>query len=151
MNEIRYEYELCIQEPLKFQKKVDSISDMFHLTGQNRLKGDNCPVFLVGKYQKTPIIMFGINPGYSAINNPAEESEARKSWYHYQELYNQFFKFFAKNNFQSPYYTVLGHFLAGLLKMKFSKDNMWNLFDTYVSNIELIPYHSERISLPSTL
>jgi hypothetical protein len=151
MNEIRYKNELCMHEPLKYQKKVDSISHMFHLKGKNRLKGDNCPVYLVGKFQKTPIIMFGINPGYSSINNPAEEREARKSWYHYQELYNQFFKFFAENRFESPYYTAWGYFLAGLLKKKFSKDKMWKLFDTYFSNVELIPYHSEGISLPSTL
>jgi hypothetical protein len=37
--------------------------------------------------------MFGINPGYSPINNPKEEIEARKSWQHYQKLYLNFFYF----------------------------------------------------------
>jgi len=151
VKEIRDEYELCMRKPVDYQKKVDSISDMFQLTGKNRLKGDNCPVYVVGKFQQAPIIMFGINPGYSAINNPAEEWEARQSWYHYQQLYSNFFKFFAENKFESAYYTALGYFLAGLLRKEFSKHMMWKLFDTYLANIELIPYHSEGISLPSDL
>jgi hypothetical protein len=95
--------------------------------------------------------MFGINPGYSSINNPIEEYEARKSWCNYQELYSRFFKFFEDKKFKSPYYTAWGYFLARLLKKTFSKDNMWKLFDTYLANIELIPYHSQGISLPSDL
>lgn len=151
VEEIRYEYELCMHEAVEYQKKVDSISDMFQLTGKNKLKGDNCPVYVVGKFQQAPIIMFGINPGYSSINNPAEEHEARKSWYHYQQIYSNFFMFFAGNKFESPYYTALGYLLAGLLRKEFSKHDMWKLFDTYLTNIELIPYHSEGISLPSDL
>ena len=43
----------------------------------------------------------------------------------------------------SPDYSiiVLGH----------EFQNKWSLFDTYLTNIELIPYHSEGISLPSQL
>jgi hypothetical protein len=31
------------------------------------------------KYQSIPFVMFGINPGYSPINNLKEEIEASKS------------------------------------------------------------------------
>jgi hypothetical protein len=53
--------------------------------------GDNCPVYVFGKYDTTPIMMFGINPGYSKINNPKEDSEARISWQNYLSLYQNFF------------------------------------------------------------
>jgi hypothetical protein len=149
LHEARDEYDVYIKRPAEYQIKVDSISDMFHLRGKNRLKGDNCPVYFVGKFEEASIIMFGLNPGYSATNNPKEELEARKSWHHYQNLYLNFFQFIARIEFQSPYYTALGYLLSGLLKKQFSNDGKWRLFDKYLANIELIPYHSEGISLPS--
>ena len=149
LQEARDEYELCIKRPAEYQKKVDSISDMFHLRGKNRLNGDNCPVYFVGKFEEASVIMFGPNPGYSSMNNLKEEHEARQSWQHYQNLYLNFFQFFARNEFQSPYYTALGYLLSGLLKKQFSNDGKWRLFDKYFANIELIPYHSEGFSLPS--
>ena len=87
LQEARDEYELCINKPVEYQKKVDSISDMFHLRGKNRLKGDKCPVYFVGKFEEASIVMFGLNPGYSSTNKPRKEHEARQSWHHYQNLY----------------------------------------------------------------
>jgi hypothetical protein len=109
LEEIKAEYNLCINDPQKYQAKVDAVSNPFHLTGRQRLKGDNCPVYVVGKYKKTPIVMFGLNPGYSLKNNPIEDQEARKSWEHYQNLYLNFFRYFSDHKFESPYYTALGH------------------------------------------
>ena len=149
LQEVRDEYELCVKRPAEYQKKVDSISDMFHLRGKHRLKGDNLPVYFVGKFEEASIIMFGLNPGNFSTNKPREEHEARKSWHHYQNLYLNFFQSLARNEFQSPYYTALGYLLSGLLMKQFSNDGKWRLFDKYFANIELIPYHSEGISLPS--
>jgi hypothetical protein len=149
LQEARDEYELCIKKPAEYQRKVDSISDLFHLRGKHRLKEDNCPVYCVGKFDEASIIMFGVNPGYSPTNNPREEHEARQSWHHYQNLYLNFFQFFARNEFQSPCYTALGYLISGLLKRQFSNDGKWRLFDKYFANTELIPYHSEGISVPS--
>jgi hypothetical protein len=66
------EYDLCLNHSQSNQHKVDSLSDLFRLRGQDRLMGDNCSVYVVGKCDVTPIMMFGINPGYSKINNPRE-------------------------------------------------------------------------------
>jgi hypothetical protein len=99
LKEIQEDYELCLLTPSEYQIKVDSISNMFGLRGKNRLKSDNCPVYVVGRYQTAPVVTFGVNPGYSTINNPREEIEARKSWEHYQSLYLNFFRFFS-----FPYY-----------------------------------------------
>ena len=93
--------------------------------------------------------MFGINPGYSPKNNPTEDMEARKSWQDYQNLYLNFFCYFSDHKFESPYYTALGHILAGLTGDQ--SKSKWDLFDSYLTNLELIPYHSEGITLPSKL
>ena len=150
LQEIRSDYHLCINNPNEYQQKVDTISNLFSLKGRQRLKGDNCPVYVVGKYKSAPVAMFGVNPGYSSVNNPIEEEEARKSWEHYQNLYQNFFLFFSNRGFESPYYTSLWYLLSGLIdcedKVKMDK---WLLFDLYLTNLELIPYHSEGIILPS--
>ena len=96
LQEARDEYGLCIKRPVEYQKKVDSISDMFLLRGKNRLRGDNYPVYFVGKFEEASIIMFGLNPGYSSTNNPREELEARQSWHHYQVSLSQFFSILCK-------------------------------------------------------
>ena len=150
MNESREEYELCINHPYLYQHKVDSISDLLTLKGKDKLIGDNCPVYVVGKYDTTPIIMFGINPGYSKINNPKEDSEARISWQNYLSLYRNFFTYFEQNSFRSSYYTALYYLISGLVGQKgYSLVDKWKLFDRYISNLELIPYHSAGLILPS--
>jgi hypothetical protein len=117
LKETKAEYDLCINNPLEYQLKVDAISDLFRLKGRQRLKGDNCPAYIIGKYHLAPFVLFGINPGYSFINNPKEDQEARKSWKHYQDLYLNFFLYFSDNRFESPYYTSLWYFLSGLIKV----------------------------------
>lgn len=150
MNEAREEYELCINHPQIYQQKVDFVSDLLRLKGKNRLMGNNCPVYIVGKYDTTPIMMFGINPGYSEVNNPKEDSEARISWHNYVRLYRDFFTYFEQNNFRSPYYTALYYLVSGLVgQNQYSLVDKWKLFDRYISNLELIPYHSARLTLPS--
>jgi hypothetical protein len=149
--EIREDYELCIQIKSEYQMKVDSISDMFMLRGKNRLKSDNCPAYVLGNFELAPVVIFGINPGYSSKNNPTVEAEARKSWWHYQNYCLNFFQFFARNKFESPYYTALWYLLSGLTGAEIPIQKKWELFDKYLTNVELIPYHSEGIVLPSNL
>jgi hypothetical protein len=149
LEEIEAEYDLCINKPEEYQQKVDRISSLFSLKGKNRLKAEICPVYLFGKYRLTPFVMFGINPGYSQTNSPIEDQEARRSWKHYQDLYINFFLYFSNNRFESPYYTSLWHIVSGLVNSydhrEHQKKDKWKLFDTYLTNIELNPYHSEGI------
>ncbi len=151
IQEIRDEYELYTQNPVGYEKKVDSISDMFGLTKKNRLKTDYCAVYVVGKFQTAPIVFFGVNPGYSSKNSPIEENEASKSWQHYQSLYLNFFQYFSHHKFESPYYTALWYLLSGLTGTNYPKKRKWALFDKYLCNLELIPYHSEGIVFPTIL
>ena len=48
-SEIRSDYWQYINKPQEYQQKVDTISDLFSLKGRQRLKGDNCPVYVVVK------------------------------------------------------------------------------------------------------
>jgi hypothetical protein len=92
--------------------------------------------------------MVGLNPGYSAVNNPVEEIEARKSWEYYLNCYQyKFFKFFEANKFESPYYKSLYLLLSSLSNYK--EVNLWQFFDSHTINLELIPYHSEGIIFPN--
>ena len=64
LEEIKADYDLCINNPQDYQRKVDSVSDLFSLRERQKLKGDYCPVYVFGRYQSTPFIMLGINPGF---------------------------------------------------------------------------------------
>ena len=75
--------------------------------------------------------------------------EARKSWDDYQNLYLNFFRYFSEHKFESPYYTALGHLLAGLTGAQ--DKSKWDIFDSYLTNLESIPYHLEGLTLPSRL
>ena len=150
INEIKTEYELCIQKPYEYKKKVNSISDLLLLKGSKRLIDTDCPVFIVGNYETAPIVMFGINPGYSSKNNPKEDREARISWEHYLQLYKNFYNYFESNHVESSYYNALKYLISGLIR-EILNEQKWKFFDRYLINMELIPYHSTGISFPNFL
>jgi len=144
LEELKSEYDLCINNPSEYQRKVDSISDLFFLKGKRRLKWNYCPVRVFGKYPSAPFVMFGINPGIFQKDSPLEDAEARKSWRHYQNLYLNFYGTFYHFWIKSPYYSAMSHLVAGLSDDHQNKSR-WELFDSYLTNLELIPYHSEGI------
>jgi hypothetical protein len=49
LEEIKADYDFCGNNPHEYQRKVDSISDLFSLKGRQRLKVDNCPAYIIGK------------------------------------------------------------------------------------------------------
>ncbi len=151
LREIRNEYQDYAQFPVEYKKKVDSISNMFGLKNKNRFKTNYCPVYVVGKYQTAPIIFFGVNPAFSSKNSPIEENEASRSWDHYQSLYLNFFQYFSRHKFESPYYTALWYLLSGLTGTDYPIKRKWSLFEKYLCNLELIPYHSEGVAFPTIL
>jgi hypothetical protein len=74
---IKQEYELFVNNPIEFKIKVDSISALLGLKGNHKLISDTCLVYLVEKYNITPFIFFGINPGHSDTNSPIVVIDAR--------------------------------------------------------------------------
>ncbi|WP_458744680.1 hypothetical protein [Candidatus Nitrosocosmicus sp. T] len=153
LNKIKEEYELCVNKPQEYKKRVDSISNLLGLRGKYELISDHCPVYFVGNYSQSNIIFFGLNPGHSDVNSPIEEMEARISWDRYQQLYRNFFAYFEKMGFESSYYTSLWYLLTGLTNnpIEHKINNKWKFFDSYLTNMELIPYHSRGIALPIIL
>lgn len=150
---IKREYELCIFNPSDYNKRVELISNLLGQKGKNKLISETCPVFIVGKYNITPFVFFGINPGHSDTNSPIEDKVARSSWENYNNLYQNFFSYFKEQKFESPYYTALAYLVNGLALTFGGKPakNKWELFEKYLTNIELVPYHSRGISIPSIL
>ena len=146
MEEIKTGYDLCIKEPHEYKRKVNSISDLLLLKGNKRLIDTDCPVFVVGNYEMAPIVMFGINPGYSSKNNPSEDREARISWEHYIQLYKNFYNYFESYHFKSQYYKTFRYLIAGLIKKDIPNEQKWKFFDRYLIIMELIPYHSNGIA-----
>jgi hypothetical protein len=44
LEELRTDYNLCIDKPREYSRKVDSIPDLFFLKGEDRLKAEYCPI-----------------------------------------------------------------------------------------------------------
>lgn len=153
MNKIKEEYELCINKPQEYKERVDSVSNLLGLEGKYELISEHCPVYLVGNYNQANIIFFGLNPGHSDTNSPIEDKEARISWDRYQQLCRNFFLYFEKIGFESPYYTSLWYLLNGLTNnpQEHRISDKWKFFNLHLTNMELIPYHSRGIVLPRTL
>ena len=64
---------------------------MLGLKQKNRLKTDCSAVYVIGRFQFAPIVMFGVNPGYSLRNSPIEEDEAKKMMATLSESLSEFF------------------------------------------------------------
>jgi len=153
LNKIKEEYELCINRPQEYQKTVDSVSSLLGLKNKYKLISDHCPVYFVGNYSQSNLVFFGLNPGHSEVNSPIEDEEARISWDKYQQLYLNFFSYFEKMGFESPYYTSLWYLLKGLTHnpIEHKINDKWKFFNSHLTNMELIPYHSRGIVLPTRL
>jgi hypothetical protein len=153
LNKIKEEYELCINKPHEYKERVDSVSHLLGLKGKYKLFSEHCPVYFVGNYNQANIIFFGLNPGHSDTNSPIEDKQARISWDRYQQLYRNFFAYFEMMGFESPYYTSLWYLLTGLTSNPFEHriSDKWKFFSSYLTNMELIPYHSRGIVLPRIL
>jgi hypothetical protein len=153
LDKIKEEYELCVNKPQEYKERVDSVSNLLGLKGKYKLISDHCPAYIVGNYNQANVVFFGLNPGHSDANSPIEDKEARISWNKYQQLYLNFFSYFEKMGFESPYYTSLWYLLSGLMHnpSEYTISNKWKFFNSYLINMELIPYHSGGISLPTRL
>jgi hypothetical protein len=135
--EIKDDYDLCINQPLEYQRKLDNISDSLRLKGDSRLRADNTPMYNVGRLD-SQYVMFTLNPGYDIddITVNQEEVDARKGWEEYQIYCVEFYK--RKYCPDSRFYKTNGRLLCGLTGMK----DDWICFDANLLTLELIPYHS---------
>lgn len=151
LDEIKLDYFLFKDEPKKYQDKVDSVSELFSLKENDRLLDDISPAYLAGKYyEKEHFVIFGINPGYITENDRPAEKENKKSWDHYWNHHLNFYRFFGYHELVSNYYEKIWLLFCGLMNYE-KREIDWSFFDSSVTNLNLIPYHSRGISIPSTL
>jgi hypothetical protein len=138
INEVKADYDLCINHPAEFQRKLDGISDNLGLEGTDRLLSDCTPAYVVGRLD-APYVMFALNPGYDA-NNMVGQIEGRKGWEEYQQLHREFYK--RKYCPNSRFYKTNGRLLCGLTGLK----DDWECFDANLLTLELIPYASKTMN-----
>jgi hypothetical protein len=116
IEEIKTDYDLCINQPLEFQRKLDAISDSLGLEGDNRLRSDVTAMYSVGR-SDSPYVMFTLNPGYGGdVTVNPEEVDARKGWGEYQDYVREFYN--RKYCPDSRFYKINGRLLCGLTGMK---------------------------------
>jgi hypothetical protein len=71
---------------------------------------------------------------------------------HYLEFYQNLFLWFKNMKFESQYYISLYYLISGLVpNSQYSIHEKWDLFNSYSTNMELIPYDSRGISIPKNL
>lgn len=151
LQEVKEDYHLFKYKSKEFHDKVALISNIFSLKGRDILLADVSPSYFVGKfYEKNHFIVFGINPGYILENNLIEEEETRKSWDDYCNHEVNFFSFFKGMDLDSQYYEKLWLLFSGIIGSKSERID-WNFFDSNVTNLNLIPYHSQGINISSFL
>jgi hypothetical protein len=64
--EMNMNYNLCVNQGLEYQKKVDGVSKLLGLTGKGVLKGDRIPIYMIGR-PTAPFVLFSLNPGSSTV------------------------------------------------------------------------------------
>ncbi len=140
ISEIKTDYDLCINQPLEYQRKVDHVSDLLSFKGKDPLKNNNCAAYIVGR-PESKFVLFSLNPGYVYDWNVKEDKELRQSW----EVYQKFFLNFFQHNYSedSRFYNGFGQLFCGLTNVK----NSWECFDANLLNLELIPYLSTGFNI----
>ena len=151
MHEIRQDYNLCVNNPEKYRKKVDEISSIFGLCGVKKL-AYLLPDGITGKYDRTKqIVCFGINPAYPKTHDSNLEEQRRKSWADYERIQKERFSFPKDHGPISKYYDDISILLTGLIKNKIEENirNREKILYDHLTNVNLIPYRSNGISIPT--
>ena len=145
---MQQEHKLFFDNNQAYKKHVDSVSELFSLSGSDKLMNELLPVAFTGQYQrKGSIVLFGINPGYVQEFNDWEEKQHGKTWEDYCKYRNVFYLDRKKNNHPSKYYIILYKLFSKIFDD--NSESLWDFYQNNLINLNLIPYHSKGISLPS--
>jgi hypothetical protein len=116
---------------------------------------DNRPPHFFGGKLDAPIVIIGLNPGYSEENkeNDWELKQKRDSFEDYWNFSQNFFQRCTKKGEEGksmPYYEDFSRFIRGLRGDEYkesttSPEYLEYLSDVGVLSLELIPYHSSSI------
>jgi hypothetical protein len=145
LRDAREDFELFYANPVAYQRKVDSVSDLFGLRDSARLRNDYLPTYVVGDLEsgQYKYALFSINPGFSKKQNPGEEKLKDETWEKYLFFVHNFFTLYYRNGFRSPYYSRLGKLLGALEGISLEPTTrLSQFFQEHLINLDLIPYHS---------
>lgn len=134
----------------KYRNQVDCISKVFRLEKKPLL--DISPAYFAGQYNKWKcFVIFGINPGYKKENNEGEEEilKNKNSFEDYMDYFYNFFNNIDHQEFKSPYFEEFWKLFSGMSGNYKAGKIKYNFFHEEVTNMNLIPYHSSGISMPS--
>ncbi|MGI0048323.1 MAG: hypothetical protein ACREAW_02185, partial [Nitrososphaera sp.] len=151
LESLKIDFELFQSNIDEYKRRVDSISDLFSLKFNDRLMSDQSPSGFSGNYDTSnSIVLFSLNPGYSAKFNPDEQRLQNRDWEQYCNARKSLYLFFKKLNHPSPYYRSWWILFQGLLNEKsYNYDTQWDYFNKNLVNLNLIPYHSKGLQLPT--
>lgn len=148
LEKMQQEHRLFFDNNQAYKNHVDSVSELFSLSGSDKLMNELLPVAFTGQYQrKGSIVLFGINPGYVQEFNDWEEKQHEKTWEDYCKYRNVFYLDRKKNNHPSKYYVILYKLFSKIFDD--NSESLWDFYQNNLINLNLIPYHSKGISLPS--
>ncbi|MDO8552647.1 MAG: hypothetical protein Q7S01_03930 [bacterium] len=150
----RADFDLFHTNLAAYKKQVDGISNLLGLKGVARLRGDYLPTYFVGDIGNGlhKYALFSLNPGFSEKQNPTEETWKNSSWKDYENFTKRFFTLYHRAGMKSRYYEKISMIFAALEGLTFhNREDIYNFFQEHLINIDLLPYHSSGIGLPSTL
>lgn len=148
LREARADFELFYANPVAYQKKVDSISDLFGLAGDARLRNDYLPTYVVGDLEgeQYKYALFSLNPGFNDKKNSIEESLRNETWNKYMRYIQNYFNICYQHRcgwYGSRYYDRLGKLLGSLESVSLeSPEQRLRFFQEHLINLDLIPYHA---------
>lgn len=142
--------ELVEREYAYFDKtkkclKVDEFNRVFRF--RPLMIPDCAPVFFAGNVRQSPFCLLGLNPAYNEKNYAKERKIYNElGW---EQTYVTFFDWALREKISSPYYSRFAVFLAGLLREEKpeNREQRFQLLHENLVNLNLIPYHSTKISL----
>ncbi len=153
LNNAYKDFNLFYSDNVAYQKKVNEISTLFNLKGGIALRNDYLPTYIVGNLEDNnyKYVLFSINPGFSEDKNKIEEKWKSGTWENYLNFIKNFFILYYKAGFTSRYYNRLGKLIGALENTSLDSSYLSSFFQDHLINIDIIPYHSSGIGLPSSL
>ncbi len=154
LRDAREDFGLFYADPVAYRRKVDEISDLFGLNGDQRLRNDYLPTYAVGDLDgdQYKYALFSINPGFSEEISPTEEQWKNETWEKHLNFMKNFFKLYYGYGFKSRYYNILGKLLGALEDIDLGPTlKLSSFFQAHLINLDLIPYHSPTTGLPNLL
>jgi hypothetical protein len=139
------DYDLCIINPLVYQRKVDFVNTLFSFKGEYLMMCDYVPIFHIGTLE-SPYALFSLNPKLRNTS-PIEDRYARVNRNLYRDLYKDFHNYpFHKPMHTSSFFNPLGKLLS---RLTYSSKNKWEWEDLHsiLVNLELFPFRYKRFGL----